>query len=130
MEFGFGVDFEGNGKAVRCQGDVFGNQAVNGVRFVHALLGQGVERQHTDAVFVVAFEGKGVERVKSTEEGVVNVPPLGALGLTYSKAVKLAGYLGGWPRPTPWAAKAADGIKPSSESRAGCFHLFILVGRM
>ena len=68
MEFGFGVDFEGNGKTVRRQGDVFGNQAVNGVRFVHALLGQGVERQHTDAVFVVAFEGKGVERVKSTEE--------------------------------------------------------------
>ena len=47
--------------------------AVNGVRFVHALLGQGVERQHTDAVFVVAFEGKGVERVKSTEERRGNV---------------------------------------------------------
>ena len=64
---------------------------------------------------------KGLSVSKAPRKGVVNVPPLGALGLTYSKAVKLAGYLGGWPRPTLWAAKAADGIRPSSESRAGVF---------
>ena len=99
MEFGFGVDFEGNGKTVRRQGDVFGNQAVNGVRFVHALLGQGVERQHTDAVFVVAFEGKGVERVKSTEERRGKRAAFGGVGIDVFESGEVGRIFG-------WLAKA------------------------
>ena len=99
MELGFGVDFKGNGKAVRCQGDVFGNQAVNGVRFVHALLGQGVERQHADAVFVVAFEGKGVERVKSTEERRGKCAAFGGVGIDVFESGKVGRIFG-------WLAKA------------------------
>ena len=94
MEFGFGVDFEGNGKAVRRQGDVFGNQAVNGVRFVHALLGQGVERQHADAVFVVAFEGKGVKRVKSTEERRGKCAAFGGVGVDVFESGKVGRIFG------------------------------------
>ena len=99
MEFGFGVDFEGNGKSVRRQGDVFGNQAVNGVRFVHALLGQGVECQHADAVFVVAFEGKGVERVKSTEERRGKRAAFGSIGIDVFESGEVGRIFG-------WLAKA------------------------